>query len=62
MATRFKDVPTTHTHYKAIEWLAEQGITKGANPPKNDLFDPDRQLTRAEFASLLKRYHDQLGS
>lgn len=58
---RFKDVPETHTHFNAIEWLAEQGITAGTNPPQNDEFSPDRQLTRAEFATLLKRYHDKLG-
>lgn len=58
MAT-FKDVPRDHTHYNAIEWLAQQGITHGTNPPKNDLFSPDRGVTRAEFATLLKRYHDK---
>lgn len=55
----FKDVPTSHTHYRSIQWLAAQGITTGANPPKNDEFAPDRPLTRAEFATMLKRYHDK---
>jgi hypothetical protein len=59
MATRFEDVPQNHTHYAAIEWLAANGITKGTNPPKNTLFSPDRAVTRAEFATLLKRYHDK---
>jgi hypothetical protein len=62
MASQFKDVPTNHTHYKAIQWLAENGITKGTNPPKNDEFSPDRALTRAEMATFLKRYHDKFAS
>lgn len=57
--TRFKDVPEDHTHRRAIEWLADLGVTTGANPPKNDEFAPDRALTRAEFATMLKRYHDK---
>lgn len=57
--TRFKDVPKSHTHYNSIEWLAQMGITTGANPPKNDLFAPDRAVTRAEMATFLKRYYDK---
>ena len=39
----------------AIESLAAAGITKGCNPPTNDLFCPDRKLTRAEMAAFLVR-------
>lgn len=53
---RFTDVPPDHTHYNAIEWLADQGITAGTNPPENDKFSPDRAMTRAEFATMMKRY------
>lgn len=61
METRFTDVPEDHTHYKSIEWLAANGITSGTNPPANDLFSPEKPVSRAEFATMLKRYHDKLG-
>ena len=35
--------------------LAAAGITKGCNPPDNDLFCPGRQVTRGEMASMLVR-------
>ena len=38
-----------------IEWLAEQGITKGCNPPANDLFCPDDVVTRGQLAAFLVR-------
>lgn len=58
MANTFKDVPTTHPHYSAIEWLAKNGITKGTNPPKNDMFSPESPVTRAQMATFLMRLHD----
>lgn len=54
--SHFEDVPDDHTHVAGIEWLAEAGITKGANPPENTLFAPDRAVTRAEFATMLHRF------
>ena len=38
-----------------IEWLAWQGITKGCNPPDNDMFCPDDFVTRGQMAALLVR-------
>lgn len=38
-----------------INRLAEAGITRGCNPPNNDLYCPDRTLTRAEAAAFLAR-------
>lgn len=38
-----------------IDQLAAAGITKGCNPPANDRFCPDRDLTRGEFATFLSR-------
>jgi hypothetical protein len=35
--------------------MAGAGITKGCNPPFNDMFCPERTLTRAEAATLLAR-------
>ena len=38
-----------------IEWLAAEGITKGCNPPENDRFCPDGQVTRGQMAAFLSR-------
>lgn len=38
-----------------INRLAEAGITRGCNPPANDLYCPDRTLTRGEIAAFLVR-------
>lgn len=38
-----------------INALAAAGMTKGCNPPDNDLFCPDRDLPRSEMATFLIR-------
>ncbi|MCP3998469.1 MAG: hypothetical protein GY722_25890, partial [bacterium] len=38
-----------------IEWLAAEGITKGCNPPMNDMFCPDASVTRGQMAAFLTR-------
>ncbi|MEA2002907.1 MAG: S-layer homology domain-containing protein, partial [Actinomycetota bacterium] len=38
-----------------IERLATAGITKGCNPPINDKYCPDDQVTRAQMAAFLTR-------
>ncbi|MEA2024495.1 MAG: S-layer homology domain-containing protein [Actinomycetota bacterium] len=38
-----------------IEWMAEEGITKGCNPPANDRFCPDGVVTRGQMAAFLVR-------
>ncbi len=45
----------TSVHVNGIEAMAAAGITKGCNPPFNDMFCPERTLTRAEAATLLAR-------
>ncbi len=45
-------------HESDINSLAAAGITKGCNPPDNDRFCPDRELTRGELAALLQRALD----
>ncbi|MGH8913396.1 MAG: S-layer homology domain-containing protein, partial [Acidimicrobiia bacterium] len=39
----------------AIERLAQAGITVGCNPPANDRFCPQRNVTRGEMAAFLGR-------
>ena len=38
-----------------IEWMADQGITKGCNPPVNNKFCPDDNVTRGQMAAFLVR-------
>ena len=38
-----------------IEWLALSGITKGCNPPVNNMFCPNDYVTRGQMAAFLVR-------
>ena len=38
-----------------IVWLADSGITRGCNPPSNDLFCPEDPVTRGQMAAFLTR-------
>ena len=42
-------------HESDIEQLAAAGITRGCNPPANDLFCPEDPVTRAQMAAFLHR-------
>ncbi|MEA2001308.1 MAG: S-layer homology domain-containing protein [Actinomycetota bacterium] len=52
---RFRDVGTSHAFLSDINWMAEAEITKGCNPPTNDLFCPDGVVTRGQMAAFLVR-------
>ncbi|MCP3997052.1 MAG: hypothetical protein GY722_18610 [bacterium] len=39
-----------------IIWLADEGITKGCNPPVNDMFCPNDRVTRGQMAAFLVRF------
>jgi dipeptidyl aminopeptidase/acylaminoacyl peptidase len=52
---RFNDVGFDHTFFADVEWLASQGITKGCNPPDNDLFCAEDAVTRGQMAAFLVR-------
>jgi len=45
-------------HEGAIEAIAAEGITKGCNPPVNDLYCPDSTVTRGQMAAFLTRALD----
>ena len=51
----FRDVPATSTFAADISKLATAGITKGCNPPTNDLFCPRDPVTRETMAAFLDR-------
>jgi hypothetical protein len=56
--TTFIDVTSTNTFFSEIEWLAEEGVTKGCNPPLNDRFCPNNPVTRGQMAAFLYRALD----
>lgn len=51
----FDDVDAKSAFAADVSWLAEEGITKGCNPPANDLFCPDATVTRGQMAAFLVR-------
>ncbi|NND04150.1 MAG: S-layer homology domain-containing protein, partial [Acidimicrobiia bacterium] len=51
----FTDVPWDYLFVSEIQWLADNQITLGCNPPDNDLFCPDGFVTRAQMAAFLVR-------
>lgn len=44
-----------HVLEGGVNRVAEAGITAGCNPPTNDHFCPDEDMTRAQFATFLTR-------
>lgn len=49
-----KDIPKTHFAYKAIEKCLEEGVMHGKG---DGIFEPDSNITRAEFAQLIYNYY-----
>jgi hypothetical protein len=56
---QFNDVPDSYVFHTSIDWLADNAITVGCNPPANTNFCPNRGVTRGEMATFLKRFHDR---
>lgn len=57
---QFTDVPSNHTFHADISWLADNGITKGCNPPANTKFCPDSPVTRGQMAAFMHRFYNRL--
>ena len=57
---QFTDVPDSNIFHDDIAWMADNGITKGCNPPANDQYCPDRELIRGEEAAFFHRYDGYL--
>jgi hypothetical protein len=55
VGSRFVDVPKGTLFFTEIEWLAGVGITKGCNPPANDRYCPNDNVTRGQMAAFLTR-------
>lgn len=58
----FRDVPPGHLFESNVTWLANEGISKGCNPPTNDLYCPDDVVTRGQMATFLVRALDLAAS
>lgn len=52
---QFTDVPDTNIFHDSIAWLADNGVTKGCNPPTNDEFCPNDNVTRGQMAAFMQR-------
>ncbi len=49
-AQDFPDVPTSHSHYQAIQFMRDKGWVKGYPDGK---FYPDKDVSRAELVKML---------
>jgi 5'-nucleotidase len=59
-ATAFTDTANS-TFVNDIAKLSAAGITRGCNPPANDQFCPDREMTRGEISAFFNRaYHNEV--
>jgi hypothetical protein len=53
---QFTDVPDSHLFHTGISWMKDNNITVGCNPPANDRYCPEDNVTRGEMATFLKRF------
>src|SRR5690606_42007941 len=49
------DSGQAHVFATEVEWLASRGITRGCNPPDDNLFCVDEVVTRGQMAAFLYR-------
>jgi hypothetical protein len=47
-----------NVHERNIDTMFELGITRGCNPPTNDEYCPNREITRGQMAAFLRRLLD----
>jgi hypothetical protein len=58
----FDDVVSSHTFHEDIAWLEASGVTKGCNPPANNLYCPDDDVTRDQMSAFMSRFAQYLGA
>jgi len=51
----FTDVSDDNMFKNDIQWMADNGITKGCNPPTNDKFCPPDVVTRETMSAFMHR-------
>ena len=52
---QFTDVPDSNIFHADIKWLADNGVTKGCNPPTNTKYCPSDNVTREQMAAFMRR-------
>ena len=58
----FTDVGDDNIFRNDIQWMANAGITKGCNPPANDMYCPGDNVTREQMAAFMRRLADRVTS
>ncbi len=61
-AHSFTDVPDTNTFHEDIEWLADNRVTIGCNPPENTEFCPEENVTREQMSAFMHRLARTFGA
>ena len=51
----FDDVPNDNTFHDDIAWLKDAAVTLGCNPPDNDEYCPEDNVTREQMAAFMRR-------
>lgn len=54
-AAGFDDVDSHSVFVADIQWMKDNGITNGCNPPANTNFCPDDPVTRQQMAAFMRR-------
>jgi hypothetical protein len=52
---QFVDVPNSHVFHNSIDWMKDNNITVGCNPPANNRYCREDNVTRGQMATFLKR-------
>ena len=58
----FTDVPDSNEFHGSIEWMKNNGVTVGCNPPANTEFCPVDNVTREQMSSFMRRFAQTLGN
>ncbi len=51
----FTDVPDSNQFHSSITWMSENEVTRGCNPPANDEYCPEDDVSREQMASFMRR-------
>ncbi len=51
----FTDVPDDNIFHNNIQWMKDNGVTAGCNPPANDRYCPNNTVTRGQMAAFMQR-------
>ncbi|MDH5420516.1 MAG: S-layer homology domain-containing protein [Acidimicrobiia bacterium] len=51
----FTDVPDSHLFHNNIQWMKDNGVTLGCNPPANDKYCPNNTVNRGQMAAFMQR-------